>query len=323
MNKLIAEAPDKVVVAEVDPPAIAPDEVLVRGVRSLVSPGSELNRVRRLPGDADDKWPNHDLGYAICGEVVEVGSEVKHLTVGDRVATMQHHQQLVASPTDPSHLKPTLKLPDDISWDESPFILWGRSCYNWTMKADIKPGETVAVMGLGLVGLLMTMWARLRGPARIIGIDLHESRLDLAKRVGADVAINASERDSVEAVKELTNGRGADCTLHCAAGAAVKAFEHSQLMTRQQGRVVLIGIHSEPLTILRQEFLWKDLLGGCTDYERDHGLFMVGAELIGHGKLPVMDIVTHNVPFTKAPAIYDTLNFRAEEAGAVLLQWDV
>ena len=322
MHKLIAPEPDKVIVADVDPPAIGPDEVLVRSVRSLISPGSELNRVRRLPGDTDDKWPNHDLGYAICGEVVDVGERVEGFAVGDRVATMQHHQQLVASPVQPDSLKPTLKIPDGISWDEAPFILWGRSCWNWTMKAHIAPGETVAVMGLGPVGLLMTMWARLRGPARIIGLDRYPLRLDLGRRVGADEVVNASDCDAVQAVLDLTRGRGADCTLHCAAGAAVKAFEDSQRMTRTQGRVVLIGIHSEPLTILRGEFLWKDLLGGCTDYNMDESLFMAGADLIAQKRLPVMDIVTHNVPYTDAPAIYDLLNHRQGEAGAVLLRWD-
>jgi threonine dehydrogenase-like Zn-dependent dehydrogenase len=321
MKKLIAAEPDKVVVAEVEAPVIAADEVLVRAVRSLVSPGSELNRVRRLPDDTDGKWPNHDLGYAMCGEVVEVGAEVTGLKPGDRVATMQHHQELVASPTGPDHLKPTLRIPDGITWDQAPFILWGRSCYNWTMKADIKPGETVAVMGLGLVGLLMTMWAKLRGPGKVIGIDLHEGRLELGRKAGCDVLVNAGERSSVEAVKELTGGKGADCTLHCAAGPHVEAFEHSQLMTRERGRIVLIGIHSRPLTVLRGQFLWKDLLGGCTDYDMDHDLFMIGAELIANGSLPVLDIVTHNVSFTEAPGVYDMLNRRGHEAGAVLLRW--
>jgi threonine dehydrogenase-like Zn-dependent dehydrogenase len=323
MRKLISPEPDRVIVADVDPPAIGPHDVLVRSVRSLISPGSELNRVRRLPGDEDSKWPNHDLGYAICGEVIEVGEQVEGFSAGDRVATMQHHQQLVASPTGPDILKPTLKIPDAVPWDGAPFILWGRSCWNWTRKADIRPGETVAVMGLGLVGLLMTMWARLREPARVIGVDLHPLRLDLARRVGADEVVNAAESDSVQAVLDLTGGRGADCTLHCAAGAAVKAFGDSQRMTRHQGRVVLIGIHSQPLTVLRGEFLWKDLLGACTDYDMSHAHFTTGAELIAQRRLPVMEIVTHNVPYAEAPSIYEMLSSRPGEAGAVLLRWDV
>jgi len=235
---------------------------------------------------------------------------------------LQHHQELVASSTRLDELKPTLGIPDALTWDQAPFVLWGRSCCNWTLKADIKPGETVAVMGLGLVGLLMAMWAKLQGPGKVVGVDPHESRLELGRRAGCDEVVNAAESSSVEAVRALTGGRGADCTLHCAAGPHVEAFEHSQLMTRDRGRIVLVGIHSRPLTILRGQFLWKDLLGGCTDYDMDHGLFMVGAERIANGSLPVMDIVTHNVAFTEAPGIYDMLNRREHEAGAVLLRWD-
>jgi len=324
MKKLIAEAPNKVVLADIDIPAINHNEVLVKSVRSLISPGSELNRVRRLPSDADSKWPNHDLGYAVCGELIEVGSEVTKFKVGDRVATMQHHQQFVASPVpdDRKALYVTLPIADDISWDASPFILWGRSCYNWIMKANIQKGETVAVMGLGLVGLLMTMWSKLREPAKVIGIDLFDLRLELAQKAGADEVINAKTSNSVEKVMELTSGRGADLTFHCISGASVKAFEDSQRITRRGGRIMLIGIHSEPLTILRNEFLSKDLLGAGTNYDYDYSLYDEGIEGIRTGKLPVMEIVTHNVSFRQGPEIYEMLNFRPHESGAVLLRWD-
>lgn len=323
MKKLIVAAPDQVVVTEVPMPEMGPNDVLIRAVRSLISPGSELNRVRRLPGDEDSKWPNHDLGYAMAGVVEEVGSEVSQWQPGDRVATMRHHQQYVVSPVSGDATREPTRVPNEVSWDDAPFICWGRSCHNWTMKANIGIGETVAVVGLGLVGLLMVMWARLRGPARIIALDLEQSRLDLAGQVGADVLINVNDQNAVEATSAATGGQMADCTLHCAAGPHVEAFELSQRITRQQGRAVLIGIHSEPLTILRQQFLHKDLLGGCTDYDPSHELFDLGARMLAAGTLPVQRIVTHNLPYTRAPEIYDMLNFRAHEAGAVLLRWDL
>ncbi|NPV48345.1 MAG: zinc-binding dehydrogenase [Armatimonadetes bacterium] len=323
MHKLIAAAPDKVVVADVPRPDCGPRGVLVKAVRSLVSPGSELNRIRRLPGDRDSKWPNHDLGYATSGVVVEVGAEVDTFQVGQRVATMQHHQEYVVSPAVGDDIRSPLPLPDDIEWDRAPFVLWGRSCYNWTMKADIRPGETVAVVGAGLVGLLMIMWARLRGPAQVIAVDLAPSRLRLASAAGAEHLVCPAEGDPVEAVRALTHGKMAQCTIHCAAGAHVEAFELSQRITATGGRVVLLGIHSEHLTILRHEFLNKDLLGGGTDYDYSPELQLQAMKLLQAGKLPVERIVTHNVPYTMAPEIYDMLNFRSHEAGAVLLRWDM
>lgn len=322
VKKLIAEAPDNVVVTDVEMPKPRPGQVLVRVVRSLISPGSELNRVRRLPGDADSKWPNHDLGYAAAGEIVELGQGVEGFAVGDRVAAAEHHQEYVVSPSDPAHpARETVPLPDAIGWDAAPFVIWGRSCYNWTRTADIQIGDTVAIMGLGLVGLLMAMWARVRGPGQVIGIDLFPKRLELAGRIGVDHAISAAETDSVEAVRELTGGVGADVTIHCVSGAAVKSFEASQQMTRAGGRVVLLGIHSEPLTILRHEFLGKQLIGGGVGYKMEGGYLRVGADLIARGRLPVLDIVTHSVRFIEAPGIYDMLNHRPGEAGAVILRW--
>ena len=325
MKKLIAEAPDRVVVAEAEDLRPKPDEVLVRAVRSLLSPGSELKRVCRSHASPGATWPNRDLGYALCGEVVEVGSEVSRFKVGDRVATMGNHQELVVSAAGEEDLSipVTIPIPDDIAWDTAPFILWGRSCYNWTKRADLEIGESVAVVGLGLVGLLMAMWSSARGACPIIGIDLFESRLELGRKIGMDHLINAAETDPVQAVHDVTDGRMADATLHCVSGPSVKSFETSQRITRSGGRIVLIGHHSQPLTILRHEFTGKDLLGSSVEYDRSHRLFYEGIKLLQAGRLPVGEIVTHNEPFTDAPGIYDMLIERPQEAGAVLLRWDV
>ncbi len=320
MKKLISPEPNVVAVADFPEPEMGPDDVLVRSIRSLISAGSELKRVTPVEGQANQSWPNHDLGYAICGEVMDRGANVDRFEIGDRVATMGHHQEMVVSPTLPGGVRPTIPIPDGVSWDDAPFIIWGRSCWNWTAKADIQVGENVAVMGLGLVGLLMTMWARLRSPARIIGLDLHENRLELARKAGADDTVNPGDDDPIAAVRELT-GSGADVAIHCVAGDAVRSFELTQQITRQGGRVVMIGHHSKPLTILFREFTGKDLLGGGTNYDMDHRYFSLGAELIEQGRLPVGEIVTHNVHFADAPGIYEVLRTRAHEAGAVLLRW--
>jgi len=170
MKKIIAPKANVVSVIDVPEPEMGPRDVMVRSVRSLISPGSELKRVVPVEGEVRQGWPNHDLGYAICGEIIAKGPEVEGFEIGDRVATMENHQEIVVSPTAPGTVHPTVRIPDGISWDDAPFILWGRSCWNWTRKADIQVGESVAVMGLGLVGLLMTMWSRLRAPGLVIGL---------------------------------------------------------------------------------------------------------------------------------------------------------
>jgi threonine dehydrogenase-like Zn-dependent dehydrogenase len=323
VKKLVSPAPDHVAVWDVDPPEVGPRDVLVQVVRSLISPGSELNRVRKLPGDQPDKWPNHDLGYAAAGTIIELGPEVEGFEVGQRVVVVRHHQQLVTSPFAGDPTRATIPIPDEISWDQAPFVMWGRSCLNWTNEAEIRLGDTVAVMGLGLVGLLMAMWCRLRGPGQIIGLDLFEQRRALARKIGVEHVLDPTEPEAVARVRELTRGRGADVTIHCVSGAAVESFDLSQQITRTGGRLVLLGIHSAPLTIRRHEFLHKDLIGGGTRYDYSHDTFQVGLQFLLDGRWPALDIVTHNVPYPQAPEIYEMLNFRPREAGAVLLRWDV
>jgi len=321
MKRLVAVEPHRVAVVEADMPVPGPNDVLVKARRSLVSPGSELNRVRALPDDPPNKYPNTDLGYALAGEVVEVGSAVTTFKPGDRVTTLRNHCEYVTSPSSGDNVYATIPLPSDFSWDLAPFCIWGRSLVNWINAADIRLGERVVIMGLGLVGLLMTGMIHLRSPRALIGVDLHTLRLDLARQMGADHVINASETDAVTTVRDLTNG-GADCVIHACAGPAVRAFEDSQRMARSGGRVVLVGIHSGPLTILRHEFLNKTLIGGNAQYDYDHHLFEIGVQLIATNALPVKRLVTHREPFVRAPEVYEMLDRREHEAGAVLFVWE-
>ncbi len=322
MKKLVAVEADRVEVVEVETPRPADDEVLVRGVRSLLSPGSELKRVRPWDSHRADRWPNYDLGYAMTGVVEEVGSQVVGLEPGDRVMTSGHHQQFVVAKGPLVLPDPATPLPDDMDWDIAPFTLWSRSCINWMNRAAIRHHESVVVIGNGLVGLLMIMWARLSNPRQIIAVDLFERRRGLATRVGADTVLDPAEVDVVEVVNELTDG-GADVTLHCVGGTGGKAFETTQDVTRNGGRVVLIGHHSDSLTILPRNFTGKDLLGASVGYNRDPRLFLDGIKLIAEGKLPVGEIVTHKEPYTEGPKIYDMLINSPDDSGAILLEWDV
>lgn len=91
MKKLIADAPDHVIVADVDMPEMQDDEILLRAVCSLISPGSELKRVRPSTARGSTEWPNYDLGYALAGVVEDVGSKVDHFVPGDRAVVMRNH----------------------------------------------------------------------------------------------------------------------------------------------------------------------------------------------------------------------------------------
>ena len=320
MKKLVSTAPDIVEVVDVEVPELQEDEVLIRGVSSLLSPGSELKRVRRSSASPGKTWPNPDLGYAMAGIIERVGDQVDNLIVGDRVVCMRNHQQYVVAKASMADGLPAIPLPDDIDWDAAPFVVWGRSCINWMRRADVQLHETVAVVGCGLVGLLMTMWSRLVDPKLLIAVDLSERRLELAEKSGADKIINAADCDAVQAAHELTGG-GTNVTMHCVGGGAVKSFEDSQRMTRAGGRIVLLGHHTESCTLLPFQLTGKDLLGASVGYDYDTQLLLDGLERVRKGKLPVKEIITHKIPFTEAPAIYEMLINNPEDSGAILLDW--
>lgn len=319
MKKLIAVAEDTVEVVEVPMPEMQEDEVLVRSVRSLISPGSELKRVRRSAAGSNH-WPNHDLGYATAGVIEEVGAKVADLKPGDRVVTMRNHQEYVTAKASLADNFPALPLPESVDWDLAPFCIWGRSCINWSRRASAQLDENVAIVGCGLVGLLMTMFTRLQNPKSIIAVDLVPERRELAMRCGAD-HVAGGEDDHVEQVLKFSDG-GADVTLHCVGGAAVRSFETSQRITRSGGRTILIGHHMEALTILPGQFTGKDLLGANVGYDYNPGLFLDGIRLIEQRKLPMNEIITHNVPYTEAPAIYDMLINHPGPSAGVLFRWD-
>ena len=322
MKKLIADAPDHVIVADVDMPEMQDDEILLRAVRSLISPGSELKRVRPSTARGSTEWPNYDLGYALAGVVEEVGSKVDNFVPGDRAVVMRNHQEFATSKASMTDDFPALPIPATMDWDLAPFCIWGRSCLNWMRRADIQLHESVAVVGCGLVGLLMVMHARLVNPLKLIAVDRVASRLDLARRSGADIVVNGAAEDAVAKVAELTDG-GADVTLHCGGGGAVKAFEDSQQLTRRGGQVVLIGHHMESLTALPYQFTNKDLLGANVGYDNNPKLFLDGISLLERGRLPMKEIITHKVPYTEGPAIYDMLINNPADSAGILFEWDV
>jgi threonine dehydrogenase-like Zn-dependent dehydrogenase len=233
---------------------------------------------------------------------------------------MRNHQEFVTAKASMSDNFPALPLPESVDWDLAPFCIWGRSCINWSRRANVQLDENVAIVGCGLVGLLMTMFTRLQNPKSIIAVDLVPERRELALRCGADY-VAGGEDNHVEKVLELSRG-GADVTLHCVGGAAVRSFETSQRITRSGGRTILIGHHMEALTVLPGQYTGKDLLGANVGYDYNPGLFLDGIRLIEQGKLPMKEIITHNVPYTEGPAIYDMLINDPGQSVGVLFRWD-
>ena len=175
---------------EVDVPTPEPDEVLVKVQRSLISRGSELF-ARYVKEEA---VPARIMGYSDAGEVVDVGGSVEGIAVGQRAKVSAPHAQYVTkAATDGMSVYP---LPDGLSYDAATFLPLASGGVAWSRATPIEPGDTVVVLGQGLVGNLYAQAVRERQPGKVIVVDATELRCRIARECGADEVMDAFLRYS-------------------------------------------------------------------------------------------------------------------------------
>ena len=287
MKQLLQSAgTGETVVADVPAPHAAPGMVLVRTAASLVSAGTErtavdfskkslLAKARSRPDLVKkvlDKARTDGLltawgaamarldqpmalGYSSCGTVIEVGANVEGFRVGDRVACAgagyASHAEIVRVPANL-----VAPLPDGVELEHAAFATVGAIGLHGFRLAETQLGEWIAVIGLGLIGLLMVQMARAAG-CRVVGIDLDPSRVALARSLGADAALLAGGDDVREAVRALTGGAGVDVALIPAATASNDPIMLAADLCRDRGRVVVVG--AVGMDLPRPPFYEKEL----------------------------------------------------------------
>ncbi|MDB5240042.1 MAG: oxidoreductase domain protein [Spirosoma sp.] len=337
------------VLENVPAPQVGRGQVLIQTTRSLVSLGTErmlvefgraslVAKARQQPDkvkqvldkiQSDGLMPTLEavfrklgqplpLGYCNVGKVLAVGEGVTDLRIGDRVASNGPHAEVVCVPRNLVAL-----IPDSVSDDEATFTVVGAIGLQGVRLLNPTLGETMVVIGLGLIGLLTAELLRLNG-CRVIGLDVDEAKLDQARQRGIR-ALNSADSDTVAAVLSLTNGIGADGVVITASAHTDELMSQAARMSRKRGRIVLIGVVG--LNLSRAEFYEKELQFqvSCSygpgrydeSYEqqgRDYPLpfvrwtenrnFQTVLQLLGSGQLAVSSLITENVPFAEYEAIY-------------------
>ena len=185
------------------------------------------------------------------------------------------------------------------------------------LNGGVKPGDTVAIVGAGPIGLAAVMTAKLYTPGRIIVIDLADPRLAKAKEFGADVTINNGREDAVKIVMEMTGGLGADVAIE--AVGVPSTFELAAELIRPGGTLANIGVHGKPVT-LHLEKLWiRDvtITTGLVDSKTIPQLL----SLISGGRLDPTVLATHRFPLGDAMYAYDVFaNAATTQALKVVLE---
>lgn len=326
MKSLVLEAPRALAFVDAPDAPLGPDEVRIATLFSGISAGTELTQYRgtspfmgkrwdeprRLFVDGEASWPYpvSNLGYEEVGEIVELGRDVTHLRIGQRVYGTWNHRTHHVAPAD--WARPRV-LPDGADPRIGIFSHIGAVALNGVHDARVRIGDVVAVFGLGVPGQIVAQAARASG-ATVIGIDPDPARRAVAERFGTQVLdVNAAE-----AIKAMTGGRGADACIEvsghpAALSDAIRAVAYSS-------RVVAMGFFQGEVPGLRlgEEFHHNRVELVCSQIsgtapEAMHRwnkprLWATAIDLQHRGVLDLLPLITHEAPFADAPALFERLD---------------
>lgn len=195
------------------------------------------------------------LGYSLSGVILGLGKGTKDLKVGDRVACagsgIANHAEYVDVPANLM-----VRIPDGVDFREASTVALGSIAMQGVRRATVAVGEYVVIFGLGVIGQIAIQIAKNAG-ARVIGIDLDERRLRVAKENGADFVLNPEESDAAGEVIHFSDGYGADKVIFTAATESSTPLHQAFQMTRKKGTVVLVGVSG--MEIKREDLYPKEL----------------------------------------------------------------
>jgi alcohol dehydrogenase len=328
MKALVYEGPGLKTWTEIPDPVISDPRDAIIAVDTVTICGTDLHI---LAGDVPAVQPGRVLGHEAVGTVVDVGSAVSGLTPGDRVLascisacgvcwycrTGSYGQCRGGGGWILGHLVngvqaqyarlpfadlSTYKLAPSVADDAAVLLadILPTSYEVGVLNGQVRPGDTVVIVGTGPIGLAAILTAKLYSPSHIIAIDKAESRLQAAKVFGADVTVKPDE-NPLEVIQALTDGLGADVVME--AVGTPDAFELCTTLVRPGGRVANIGVHGKAAT-LHLEDLWirnVTITTGLVDtYSTPTLLRMLGA-----GQLNVDHMITHRFPMDQFMAAYE------------------
>lgn len=340
------------ILEEIPAPIIQPGQVIIRTKASLVSLGTEktlvefgksslvakarqqperiqqvLNKMKTdglLPtleavfNKLDQPLP---LGYCNAGQVIAIGEGVTNIKIGDRVVSNGGHAEFVSVPKNL-----VAKIPDEVTFEEATFAVIGSIGLQGIRLAEPTFGETIVVIGLGLLGLLTTQLLLANG-CNVIGFDLEPKKVLMANKLGAKAFIS-KDIDIEKIVENITNGVGADAVIITASTRSNRVISQAAKMCRKKGRIILIGVVG--LKLDRSDFYKKELTFqvscsyGPGRYDDDYELkgndypiafvrwtekrnFEAVLQAIANKKLNVIDLITNRVDLQNYKNIYSNL----------------
>jgi len=301
-------------------PKISEDELLVKVIASGIC-GSDVMEWYRL------KKAPLVLGHEISGIIENAGKNVKKFKKGDRIFVTHHvpcnecsfcknDQQTLCHTLHNTKFYPggfaqylrvpeinikhgTFILPDEVSFDEGTFVEPLACVVRGFRVSHYEKGQTVLVLGSGMAGLLNIKLAKVYGAKKVFATDIDDYRLKLAKKVGADVVINAKE-NIAEQIKKHNNGELADFVILCA---GVPAAVKQAIESVESGGTILWFAMTPPGVDVSVPFfdLWNKQIKTYSTYAGAGKDIVEAIKLLKTKKLDVNDMITHKLPMDKTP----------------------
>ena len=357
---------------DVPPPICGKNGILIRTTSSLVSAGTEkmivdiakksllgkakarpdlvkqvINKMKQegIKNTLEKVFAKLDtpipLGYSCAGKVIEIGANVSGVSIGDRVACggagYANHSEINYIPKNLF-----VKIPDDVDDIDASFVTVGAIALQGVRQAGPTLGERIVVIGLGLLGQLTVQILKACG-CKVLGTDIDEDKLTLAKGLGADRVTDVRDQMS-EISKEMTDGFGADAVIITASTSSNQPIIDAGEITRLKGRVVVVGMVG--MDIPRNLYYKKELElklsmaygpGRYDPQYEEHGIdypyayvrwteqrnFEAFLDLVEEGKVTPKKLITHQFDFNDALKAYDLLEGKIKEKYlGIILEYD-
>jgi len=357
-------------VIEAPPPQLRNGHILLRTEHSLISAGTEKTKIdtadKSLIGKArarpdlvaqviakarrEGLWKTWQtvsdrlnlplaMGYSAAGIVLDTMGDVGDIQPGQRVACAGNHAEIVCVPKNL-----VVPIPEQIASDHAAFATVGAIAMQGVRQADVRVGEKVVVIGLGLIGLLTSQILRAAG-CRVLGLDVDPEKLRLGQKLGCFETALATDDDLREQILLFTDGYGADSTIITAGTTSNRPIEQAGEITREKGRIVVLG--AARMDIPREPFYSKELeirlsrSYGPGRYDKafeDEGKDYPYAyvrfterrnmssflELVSSGAVQLSSMITHRFRIEDAATAYDVMRgVKTEPYLGILLDYRI
>ena len=307
-------------------PEISDNEVLIKMLACGLC-GTDIQKIR---GDTVNK-PTV-LGHEVVGEIVKKGKNVSKFEIGDRVITAIHvpcftchycnkgHyticEQFRTNNIDPGGFAEFIRIPElhlnhlthkvsnNVTDEEATLIEPIACCLHGLKQADIRPNDSVLIMGAGTIGILHAQLAKIKGANKVIVSDMSKFKLQKALNVGCDYAINIKEKNIIDEVNKITDGQGVDVIV-IAAGVSSLVADAVNMVRRAGKIIVFSGFDKNKLVTIDVSRFFKDEISIIGTYSVTPYEFPEALDLLEKRKLNTKEMITHVYPLNKLSETID------------------